>query len=91
MPRQAVVDRLPAAENGIYEQIAFDRQGGQVAQHVVMTVSGTGTNMWDQTPPQPAAVANGLPGVATGGKLSRRLLPDGSVGRGRRPGTHPTR
>jgi len=37
-----------------------------VAQHVVMTVSGTGTNMWDQTPPQPAAVANGLPGVATG-------------------------
>jgi len=37
-----------------------------MAQHVVMTVSGTGTDMWDQTSPQPAAVANALPGVATG-------------------------
>jgi PE-PPE domain len=37
-----------------------------MAQHVVMTVSGTGTTMWDQTHPQPAAVANALPGVATG-------------------------
>lgn len=37
-----------------------------MAQHMVMTVSGTGTNMWDQTPPQPAAVANILPGVASG-------------------------
>jgi hypothetical protein len=37
-----------------------------MAQHVVMTVSGTGTIMWDQTPPQPAAVANALPGVASG-------------------------
>ena len=37
-----------------------------MAQHVIMTVSGTGTNMWDQTPPQPAAVANALPGVANG-------------------------
>ena len=37
-----------------------------MAQHVVMTVSGTGVDMWDQTPPQPAAVANALPGVANG-------------------------
>ena len=37
-----------------------------MAQHVVMTVSGTGASMWDQTPPQPAAVANALPGVANG-------------------------
>jgi hypothetical protein len=37
-----------------------------MAQHVVMTVSGTGVGMFDQTWPQPAAVANALPGVANG-------------------------
>jgi len=35
-------------------------------KHIVFTVSGTGTNMWDQTSPQPALVANLLPGVSTG-------------------------
>jgi hypothetical protein len=35
-------------------------------RHIVYTVSGTGTNMWDQTSPQPASVANLLPGVSIG-------------------------
>jgi hypothetical protein len=31
-----------------------------MAQHIVITASGTGVGMWDTTPPQPAAVATAL-------------------------------
>lgn len=31
-----------------------------MAKHIVMTVSGTGVDMWNDTPPQPAAVAKRL-------------------------------